>query len=137
MSYLLDTDICIYILNGGNPKLQKRFMDQGGSRLCVSTLTEAELHYGALHSSRPQKNRQRISLFLDPLEIIPFDSQGAEAFARIKETLVKKGKPIGAIDMLIAATALSNRLTLITNNVKHFAMIPELSFENWLEPSFL
>lgn len=132
MSYLLDTDICIYILNGASSQLQKHFQEKSGSRFCVSALTEAELYYGAIHSSRPQKNKERIKHFLDPLEIIPFDSQAAQQFAQIKQSLVTSGKPIGAIDMLIAATAITKELTLITNNLKHFKFISSLALENWL-----
>lgn len=131
MSYLLDTDICIYILNGASDALKKRFRGVMRQRLCVSSLTEAELCYGALHSARPQANQERIQAFLDPLEILPFDSRAAREFAQVKQTLVKQGLPSGAIDMLIAATALAGNLTLVTNNVKHFKAIPGLRVENW------
>lgn len=132
MSYLLDTDICIYILNNKSPELQKRFQEKGGARICVSTLTEAELYYGAIHSAHPEKNRERVKDLLGPLEIIPFDSDAAREFASIKQTLTTKGKPIGAIDMLVAAIARAKSLTIVTNNLKHFESIPNLSVENWL-----
>lgn len=132
MSYLLDTDICIYILNGASSALEQQFREKAGTRICVSTLTEAELYYGALHSSRPEKNRERVRVLLDPLEMVSFDSEAAHQFAQIKETLVTKGKPIGAIDMLIAAIAKAKELTLVTNNVKHFKSIPGLTVENWV-----
>lgn len=132
MSYLLDTDICIYILNNESPELQNRFREKAGAAICVSTLTEAELYYGAIHSARPEKNKERVRALLDPLEIIPFDSESAHEFALIKETLVTKGTPIGAIDMLIAAIARAKDLTIVTNNLKHFGSVPGLSVENWL-----
>lgn len=133
MSYLLDTDICIYILNESPPKLKDHFLQHAGGPVYVSTLTEAELAYGALHSSRQKENAQRVDNFLEPFEKIPFDSDAARQFAKVKQELAKKGKPIGAIDMLIAAIALSRGLTLLTNNLKHFGQIPGLSLENWLE----
>jgi tRNA(fMet)-specific endonuclease VapC len=132
MSYLLDTDICIYILNQGDPKLRKKFQEKAAARLAVSALTEAELYYGALHSRKAKQNWERVGIFLEPLEIIPFTSREAMGFAEIKEILFRKGKPIGAIDMMIAATALAHDLTLISNNVKHFTNIPKLKFENWV-----
>ncbi len=132
MSYLLDTDICIYILNGPTEALQNHFKNVMKKRICVSTLTEAELYYGSLHSSRPDKNRERVVMFLAPLEILPFDSKAAFFFAEIKETLTRRGKPSGVFDMLIAATARAHDLTLITNNTKHFDKISGLSVQNWL-----
>ncbi len=131
MSYLLDTDICIYILNGGNPKLEKKFRSVAFERICVSTITQAELYYGALHSLRPQKNLDRIKEFLDPLEIIPFDSAAALAFAQIKESLVKKGNVAGSMDMLIAAVAKAHDFSIVTNNLKHFKPVPGIAVENW------
>ncbi len=132
MTYLLDTDICIYILNRPTPNLRSRFEKEPLSELGVSILTEAELYYGALHSSKPKNNRDRVESLLSPLTRLPFDSDAAGAFASIKENLAKRGKMIGAIDMLIAAVARSKNLTLITNNLKHFGEIQGLSIENWL-----
>ncbi|MBI2336795.1 MAG: type II toxin-antitoxin system VapC family toxin [Deltaproteobacteria bacterium] len=134
MNYLIDTDICIYILNENNPKLKTRFQEKTQSRFCVSSITEAELYYGALHSAKPKSNLEKIELFLSPLEKIYFDSMAAKHFAYLKEHLVKIGKPIGAPDMFIAASALAHDLTLISNNEKHFQNIPKLKFENWNTP---
>lgn len=132
MSYLLDTDICIYILNGPPPALRDRVLQAAAEKIHVSTMTEAELYYGALHSSRPQKNRDRIEALLLPLAKLDFDSDAAHSFAEIKENLVKKGALIGVFDMLIAAIARSHNLTLVTNNVKDFERVPNLSIENWI-----
>lgn len=131
MNYLLDTDICIYILNGGNESLEKKFRQKAHQNICVSTITEAELYYGALHSAKPKINQERVEEFLQPFSKYDFDSKAALTFANIKEQLVKKGKKIGAMDMLIGAIALANQLVIVTNNTKHFQSIPTLKIENW------
>ena len=131
MSYLLDTDICIYILNAKDPNLQKRFREHAVEGLSVSALTEAELYFGALRSTSPAQNRERIQLLLDPITIIPFDSTAAHHFAEIKLALAQQGRPTGAMDLLIAATAKAYNFTLVTNNVRHFQNIPNLAVENW------
>lgn len=132
MNYLLDTDICIYILNNKNPALEAKFKSHLTNKIAVSTLTEAELYYGALHSSRPIKNKERVKEFLEPLLKVPFDSEAALKFAEIKQALLSKGKPIGAIDMLIASIARTQEFALITNNVKHFKEISGLAVESWV-----
>ncbi len=132
MRYLLDTDTCIYILNGPTPTLRARFEKEGAADLGISTLTEAELCYGALHSSKPEKNRERVEILTAPFVKLPFDSEAAAAFAPIKEDLMRRGKPIGVIDTLIAAIAKSRRLVLVTHNLKHFRQIPDLAVEDWV-----
>lgn len=132
MKFLLDTDICIYILNNAAPKLQWYFRKYGPARICLSTLSEAELYYGALHSSRPDTNRERVRKFVAPFLKLSFDSVAAQEFAVIKKQLVQKGCPIGSIDMLIAAIAKAHKLVLITNNLKHFKRIDGLKTANWL-----
>ncbi len=132
MRYLLDTDTCIYILNGPTPLLRTRFEKENVASLAVSTLTEAELYYGALHSAKPEENRKRVEILISPFSRIPFDSEAAALFAPLKEDLIRRGKPIGVIDMLIASIAKSRGLTLVTNNLRHFQEIPGLSVENWV-----
>lgn len=131
MRYLLDTDICIYLLNGGSESLRKRFMACRATDLGVSAITEAELLYGALHSARPAPNRDRVRVFIAPLEVCPFDFSAARHFAELKQVVTNKGKPIGLMDLLIAAVARSRGLTVVTNNTKHFAPLPGVSVENW------
>ena len=131
MTFLLDTDICIYILNESSPKLRAHLEAMEPKNIVVSALTEAELLYGALHSGNPKKNQERVKRFLPPFLTLPFDSDAAVQFAQIKELLVKKGRLIGAIDMLIAAIAKSHDLTIVTNNLRHFEEVPDLKVENW------
>lgn len=133
MSYLLDTDICIYILNGGNTQLEDKFHKNRAASYFVSTLTEAELHYGAQHSARAQHNLSRVREFLSPLRLLPFDSEAAAAFAKIKQALFSSGTPIGVVDTFLAAVALSRHLVVISNNLRHFKKVPGLKVENWAE----
>ncbi|MBI4209437.1 MAG: type II toxin-antitoxin system VapC family toxin [Deltaproteobacteria bacterium] len=133
MRYILDTDICIYILNDAAPQLRSYFEKWGPDQICISTLTEAELYYGALHSSKPKKNQEKIQKFVMPFPRIPFDSSAAFEFAAVKEELTRKGRPIGAVDMLIGAIAKAHGLILVSNNIKHFKLITGLKVENWLE----
>ncbi|MBI4239038.1 MAG: type II toxin-antitoxin system VapC family toxin [Deltaproteobacteria bacterium] len=131
MLYLLDTDICIYILNGGNERLKQRFRQCRTPDIGISAITEAELYYGALHSGHAEKNRDRVRAFLTPFTLCSFDSGAARHFAEMKQALTTKGQPIGIMDLLIAAVARALGLTVVTNNVKHFTRVPGLLVENW------
>jgi len=97
----------------------------------ISTITLAELQFGIMKSSNPQKNQEALDKFLTPLEIIDFDSKATVEYGIIRANLEKKGAPIGPLDTLIAAHAKSLDLTLITNNEKEFERIPGLKIENW------
>jgi len=132
--YLLDTDSCIYYLEGRAPELLERLKETAWDDLGVTAVTAGELRYGALHSARPNANLARVEAFLSPLTKVPFDDQAASHYARIKQALTAAGRPIGGFDMLIAATALANDATLITNNVREFSRVPGLRVENWSLP---
>lgn len=132
MRYMLDTNICIYIIKKKPPQILERFKTFHVSDIGISSITFAELEYGVTKSSRPQQNREALSEFLAPLEIVPFDDQAAIHYGEIRTYLEKQGKSIGAMDMLIASHARSLALTLITNNLREFKRVPELNLENWL-----
>lgn len=132
MTYLLDTDICIYILNGPTSRLRLNFNRAQQGEVGISTVTEAELYFGAFHSKFKKLNLERVEGFLSPLKKIHFNSESAYQFGEIKENLVRRGQSVGEMDMLIAATAKAHGLTLITNNAKHFRRIKGLKVENWL-----
>ncbi len=129
--YLLDTDSCVYYLEGRSPELLDRLKETPWDDLGVTAITAGELRYGAFHSARPKANLARAEAFLSPLTKVPFDDQSAGHYARIKQTLSAVGRPIGGFDMLIAATVLANDATLITNNVREFSRVPGLRVENW------
>jgi tRNA(fMet)-specific endonuclease VapC len=132
MHYLLDTNICIYIIKKHPIKVLNRLRQQSIGEVAVSSITLAELEYGADKSSRPEQNRNALLSFLSPLEILAFDEMAALHYGEIRAYLEKTGKIIGAMDMLIAAHARSISLTLVTNNTKEFSRIPNLNLENWV-----
>lgn len=130
--YLLDTDICIYLLNGKAPRAEARLRELDRDEVGVTAITVAELSFGAVHSGRPERNLARVEAFLAPLVRVPFDDAAAACFARIKQALTASGGMIGAMDLLIAATALAFPAVLVTNNTRDFARVPGLEMENWM-----
>ena len=99
----------------------------------MSSITVAELEYGAYKSQRQEQNRVALSQFLIPLEILPFDERATQTYGKIRAELERRGIVIGSMDMLIASQAMSLGLTLVTNNVREFSQIPDLTLENWVE----
>jgi tRNA(fMet)-specific endonuclease VapC len=132
MRYLLDTNICIYIIKQHPPQVIHRLRSCGIGDVAVSSITLAELEYGAAKSSRPEQNREALLIFASPLEILPFDDDAALHYGDIRAHLERSGQSIGAMDMLIAAHARSIPLTLVTNNTREFARVPHLLVENWV-----
>ena len=100
----------------------------------ISSITLAELEFGAARSSRASQARQALAEFLLPLEVAPFDEPAARAYGGVRETLEKKGRPIGPLDTLIAAHALGLDAVLVTNNTREFARVPGLALEDWTRP---
>ena len=132
MRFMLDTNVCIYMIKGKPPQVLSRLKDFSLGDVSVSCITASELEYGVAKSSKPQQNRDALDAFLAPLEILPFNGEAAHRYGQIRAYLEKEGKLIGAMDMLIAAHALSASITLVTNNTKEFGRIPGLRLENWL-----
>ncbi len=131
MRYLLDTNICIYIIKRKPPEVLERLTSLDPQEVGVSSITVAELEYGVAKSSRPRQNRDALINFLAPLQILAFDDGAARHYGDIRVHLEKAGEPIGAMDLLIAAYARSRSLTLVTNNEKEFSRVPGLVVENW------
>ena len=129
--YILDTDICIYLLNGKMPKAAKRLEKEPADQIGVTSITAGELRNGALHSARPKENMERVEVFLAPLTQRVFDNTASIHFASIKEALAKKGRLIGPMDLLIASIVRSSNATLVTNNIREFKRVPGLLIENW------
>ncbi len=132
MLFMLDTNICIYIIKNHHAETVKKAKEFSPSDLVISAITVCELEYGASKSSDPEKNRQTLIKFLAPFEICPFNEGAASHYGDIRAHLEKGGKPIGAMDLLIAAHARSLSLTLVTNNLKEFERVPGLRTENWV-----
>jgi len=132
MRYLLDTDICIHLIRYKPEQLLQRLTSLPVGEVGVSSITVAELHYGAQKSSRSNQNAEALAMFLLPLVIADFDYQAAEIYGQIRALLETTGKPIGPLDTLIAAHAVCLGVTLVTNNASEFARVPQLHVENWL-----
>ncbi|WP_076489996.1 type II toxin-antitoxin system tRNA(fMet)-specific endonuclease VapC [Alkalispirochaeta americana] len=131
--YLLDTNICIYLMKKKFPKLQSRVESESLFNIALSSVTVAELEYGIAKSNFPNKNRELLYGFLSPFEIIPFSELDAENFGFIRYYLNKQGTPIGPYDLQIASQCLSRNLCIIANNVKEFERVPKLLIENWVQ----
>jgi tRNA(fMet)-specific endonuclease VapC len=130
--YLLDTDICVYVLNERSAALATRFRGIAPTELATSIINIAELRYGMAHSQRPVQNARRLESLLSPLTVLPFDDRAAFHFAELKHALASRGTLIGPMDLLIAAIALAHDATLVTNNIGEFSRVPGLRTENWL-----
>ena len=126
---LLDTNIIVAFLNGDNSIL-KRIKDEI-DRIALSSLVVAELDYGAKVSQRAKHNLEKLYQFVDVVQVVPFDIESAKIFGSIKSKLRNIGKPTGEVDVLIAATAMAHKATLVTANRKHFENIEGLKVEMW------
>ncbi|MEH1816320.1 MAG: type II toxin-antitoxin system VapC family toxin [Nostoc sp.] len=133
MQYLLDTNICIYIIKQKPQKVLNKFQTLSISDVGISSITVAELEYGVAKSEQQEKNCNALLQFLLPLEIVDFNQVFAMIYGSIRSDLESRGLIIGAMDMLIAAHALSLGITLVTNNIREFSRIPTLLLENWAE----
>lgn len=133
MTYMLDTNICIYAMKKKPEKVLRKLKEELNSGVCISSITLAELEYGMKHSSDPVRNEQALLRFLAPISILPFGSAAASEYGEIRAYLQNQGTPIGPLDMLIAGHAKAEDMILVTNNVREFARVPNLEVENWAE----
>ncbi|MBQ9487142.1 MAG: type II toxin-antitoxin system VapC family toxin [Selenomonadaceae bacterium] len=131
MRYLLDTNICIYAMKNKPAAVLTRLKEHTIDGLCISSIVLAELKHGVYKSVCKEKNARALNEFLKVIEVLPFDKLASEEYGKICAYLESQGKPIGSMDMLIAAHALSQSLILVTNNVREFERVPGLTIENW------
>lgn len=131
-SYILDTNICIYIIKKKPETVFNRFKAFTLGRIGISSITLAEMQYGIGKSSKPIQNQDALNQFLLPLEILDFNANAAIEYGNIRSSLEKQGTPIGSLDMLIAAHAISVGAVLVTNNTKEFNRVYGLKTENWV-----
>ena len=131
MKYMLDTNICIYIIKEKPNKVLERFQSLEIGDICISVITFAELEYGIEKSKYPIQNQTALTSFLAPIEILPFGQKAAIEYAKIRANLEEQGNIIGAYDLMIGAHAKENSLTLVTNNQKEFNRISKLKLDNW------
>lgn len=128
--YMLDTNICIYVINARPPTVLARFRRERLGNIGISSVTAAELAFGVAKSGSA-RNREALEMFLSPLEVLPFDASAIWHYGELRAGLERRGQPIGALDTMIAAHALASNTILVTNNTREFARVPGLRLENW------
>lgn len=131
MKYLLDTNACIQYLNGRSTRLRDRINAASDADLVVCSVVKAELYFGAIKSTSPEKTIAAQQVFLGRFVSLPFDDRIADTYARIRAHVEREGTPVGSNDLLIAAIALAGGLTVVTNNVSEFRRVPGLRIEDW------
>ena len=132
MKYLLDTNICIYALKRRPPEVLSRLQDLKPADVGLSAVTAAELRFGASKSATPVRNHRVLDVFLSGINVIAFESEAASAYGKIRTHLERCGRPIGPMDTLIAAHALSLGAILVSNNIREFERVPRLRCESWV-----
>ena len=130
--FLIDTNICIYIMNNHPPEVIQKCRQIGVGNISVSSITVSELQYGVYKSKQIKSNIKRLDEFLSPFNILAYDENASNCYGKIRSHLEKNGAVIWPLDMLIAAHALSENLTLITNNEKEFKRVKSLKVKNWV-----
>jgi tRNA(fMet)-specific endonuclease VapC len=132
MKYMLDTNICIYLIRKKPENLIEKLKSLHIGDICISSVTLAELRYGVEKSQHQEKNRFALEEFILPIEVMPFDDDAASYYGCLRALLEKKGTPIGSLDLMIGANALSLNSILVTNNTREFFRIPNLTVEDWV-----
>ena len=130
LNYMLDTNICIYVIKNYPEKLRERF-NLLAEQLCISSVSLGELHYGAQKSARRLDNLRAIEEFVARLDVLAFSSKAAVHYGQLRAELERAGTPCGLHDMLIGAHARSEGLIVVTNNIREFTRMPGLRVENW------
>lgn len=131
MKYMLDTNICIFATRNSNDNVLKKFHEHLDDELYISSITLAELMYGVEKSRKPEQNRNALLQFLTLIDIKEFSEKAAIEYGKIRAFLENQGTPIGPLDTLIAAHAVSENMILVTHNTKEFLRVPDLTVENW------
>ena len=131
MKIMLDTNICIYIIKRRPATVLERFHDFRMGDIGISSITLSELRYGVAKSLQRDKNAEALNILLGSLQVVPFGEDAALAYGDIRATLERAGTPIGSMDMLIAAHAVSLGATLVTNNTREFSRISSLVLADW------
>jgi len=133
MKYLLDTNTCIRFINGRAPNIRVKMRQVDNTDIAISTIVQAEMYAGSAKSQTPERSRQIQDEFFKRFTRIAFDEAAANAYGNIRAALEKQGTPIGGNDLLIAATAISRNLILVTHNTREFGRVSGLQLEDWEE----
>jgi tRNA(fMet)-specific endonuclease VapC len=131
MKFMLDTNTCVDLIRQRSGKILSRLKRRRSDDVCVSAVTLSELEYGAAKSSDPPKNRLALAEFMTPFAVMPYDDAVAPSYGQVRAELERKGTPIGPLDTMIAAHALTRGLTLVTDNEREFRRVPDLKVQNW------
>ncbi len=131
MKLLLDTNICIYIIKQQPATVLKHFLEYQIGDIGISSITLSELRFGVAKNTHREKNAKALDEFIIPLEVVPYDEAAAHAYGDIRAALEKAGTPIGSMDMLIAAHAVSLGIPLVTNNTHEFLRVPSITLLDW------
>ncbi len=129
--YLLDSNVCINLLNGKNRSVENSFRSHSPSEIAICSIVKAELFFGARNSQRIDANLQRLQLFFSPLQSLPFDDRCADEYGLIRTDLTAQGNLIGPNDMLIASIARAHNVILVTHNTREFCRITGLRLDDW------
>lgn len=133
VNYLLDTDLCIYVVNHRPPAIRERLAALPRGSAGISSITFAELAFRAGNSSQVERNLERLQALATTVAVLPFDADAGLAYGRLRADLKRRGELIGPLDMLIAGHALATGLVLVTNNLREFSRVAGLRCETWVE----
>ncbi|MBL1353545.1 MAG: PIN domain-containing protein [Zetaproteobacteria bacterium] len=133
MMYMLDTNICVCLIKHNPIQVRAKFEKLQSGDVLLSSIVLAELSYGISKSQYKERNLAALEMFLMPLEVMPFDEHATGIYGEIRADLERSGQVIGGNDLLIAAHALALNATLVSNNLKEFARVPDLKLENWVD----
>lgn len=131
MKYLLDTNTCVVYLRGRSPKVKQQIQSVQPHDIALCSIVKAELVYGALRSANPARTIAQQNTFWQPFVSFPFDDHAADVYGRIRADLAAQSFLIGPNDLMIAAIAFANSLTLVTHNTREFRRVPGLHLEDW------
>lgn len=131
MRYMIDTNICIFIIKNKPINVINRFLQLNPDDICISSITYSELSYGVYKSKAIEKNKAALLMFLSSISILPFDDSDAEEYGKVRTKLEKDGTPIGPMDLLIASHAKNRNLIVVTNNTREFERVDDLKIEDW------
>ena len=130
--YLLDTNICIYLIKNSYPFMTEKVFSYEPSDIAISSITVFELEYGAAKSKWGEETKRKLAVFLSPFTILRFSTEDAIAAGQVRAELEKSGRPIGPYDTLIAAQGISRGLTVVTHNTDEFIRVPGIKLEDWV-----
>ena len=133
MKYMLDTNVLVHLIRNKSENVKNRLRQENISDVCISSITYAELEYGVSKSSNKEKNALALLTVLSGIKVLPLGESAGKVYGSIRASLEKDGNVIGPNDMLIAAHALAEGLTLVTNNTREFGRVPGLNIEDWTD----